>query len=112
MLPVDEAGGQIGVDELFLQKELDDHPAKVFRHPFEVPERDMHEPAGLIEAAFHHDGVPVWIKPNKRTAGLIGQNHACVNRPIGRLGIEPFDHGENESVDIGEQAAVVPKVWA
>jgi len=44
--------------------------------------------------------------------GLIGQNHACVNRPIGRLGIEPFDHGEKESVDIGEQAAVVPKVWA
>ena len=85
---------------------------EVDRHPFEVPERDMHEPAGIIKAAFHHDGVPVWIKPNKRTAGLIGQNHACVNRPIGRLGIEPFDHGEKESVDIGEQAAVVPKVWA
>ena len=44
--------------------------------------------------------------------GLIGQNHTCVNRPISRLGIEPFDHGENESVDFGEQAAVVPKVWA
>jgi len=72
----------------------------------------MHEPAGLIEAAFHHDGVLVWIKPNKRTAGLIGQNHTCVNRPGRRLGIEPFDHGENESVDIREQAAVVPKVRA
>jgi hypothetical protein len=32
VLPVDEAGGQSGVDELFVQEELDDQAAKVLRH--------------------------------------------------------------------------------
>ena len=54
----------------------------------EVPEGDMHEPAGLIKAAFQHDGVPVWIPPKKLAACLIGQNHPRFDRPIGCLGID------------------------
>ena len=78
----------------------------------EVSEGDMHEPAGLIKAAFQHDGVPVWIPPKKLAAGLIGQNHPRFDRPIGRLVVEVLNDDENESADFREQAAVVPKVWA
>ena len=60
--PINQAGGDLGTDKFLLQEELDDHPAKVLRHPVEVPERDMHEPAGIIEAAFQHEAVEVWIE--------------------------------------------------
>ena len=71
----------------------------------------MHEPAGFIEAAFQHDGVPVWIEPKKLTRRLIGQNHPRFDRPIGRFVVEMLNDDENESADFREQAAVVPKVW-
>jgi hypothetical protein len=44
---------------LLVQEKLDDHPAKVFRHPLEIPSGYMHKPASFIEAAFQHYGVPV-----------------------------------------------------
>jgi hypothetical protein len=59
--PIDQAGGDLGTDKLLVQEELDDHPAKVLRDPFEVPEGDMHEPAGIIEAAFQHEAVEMGI---------------------------------------------------
>jgi hypothetical protein len=54
----------------------------------------------------------VLLQPKKLTARLIGQNHPRFDWPIGRLGIETFDDGENQSADFREQAAVVPEVWA
>ena len=94
------------------QEELDDYPTEILRHPVEVTERYMHEPAVLIEASFQHDGVPVWIPLEKFAASLMGQNHPRFDWPIGRLGIEVLNGDKNESADFREQAAVVPKVWA
>jgi len=98
-------------DELFLQEEPDDHPAKILRHPVEVPRGDMHEPAGLIKAAFQHDGVPVWMEPKKLPRRLVGQNHSRCDRPGGCLGIEVLNGGEDESADFGKQPPVVPEIW-
>ena len=44
-------------------------------YQFEVPEGDMHGPAGLIKAAFQDDGVPVWMEPKKLPRRLVGQDH-------------------------------------
>ena len=43
--PVEEAAGDTGADELLLQEGLFDQPAKILRHPVEVLEGDMREPA-------------------------------------------------------------------
>ena len=59
--PINQAGGDLGTDKFLLQEELDDHPAKVLRHPVEVPERDMHEPAILIKPAFQNEAVGMGI---------------------------------------------------
>jgi hypothetical protein len=48
--PIDQTDSDLGTDWLLLQDELDDRPAKVLRHPVEVPEGDMHEPAGFIKS--------------------------------------------------------------
>ena len=61
MLPVDQAGRQIGIDELFIQEELDDQPAKVLRHSVEVSERDMYKPTGLIEATLQNKAMKMGI---------------------------------------------------
>jgi hypothetical protein len=60
--PVDKLGGQTCVDELLLEEKLDDHPAKVLRHPLKITERDVHEPAVFIEAALQNDGVVMGIE--------------------------------------------------
>ena len=69
MPPIDQAGGDLGTDKFLLQKELDDHSAKVLRHSVEVPERDMYKPAGLIETTLQHEavgmGIP-WGRPARK----------------------------------------------
>jgi hypothetical protein len=47
VLPVDEAGGQMGGDELFLQKKPDHHTTEVLRHSMDVAEGDVDKLAPL-----------------------------------------------------------------
>jgi hypothetical protein len=61
VLPVDEAGGQMGVDELFLQKEPNHHSAEVLRHSLDIPEGDMDKVAALIKSALQDEAMKVWI---------------------------------------------------
>ena len=49
VLPVDEAGGQMGGDELFLQKKPDHHTTEVLRHSMDVAEGHVDKLAPLIE---------------------------------------------------------------
>jgi hypothetical protein len=76
---VERKTGVPPVDELVLQEELDDHPAKILRHHVEVPEGDMHELAGLTKAAFQDDAVPVWSTTEKippdRTSTRLNSRH-------------------------------------
>jgi len=56
---------------LLLQEKLDDHPAKVLRYPVQVPEGDMHELAGFIEAAFQNEAVEMgipWGRPARKNS--------------------------------------------
>ena len=76
----------------------------------EVAEGDMHKPAVLIKATLQHDGVPVWIPPQKIPRRLIGQNHPGLDRSIGRLVVEVLNDGENELADLRKQPAVVAEV--
>jgi hypothetical protein len=62
VLPIDEAGGQIGVDELFVQEELDDQAAKVLRHSLKIPKGNMYKPAPLIETTLQYDAVVMGVK--------------------------------------------------
>jgi hypothetical protein len=59
--PIDQAGGQFSADQFLLQEELDDHPAKVLRHSLDIPEKDMHESAGFIEATLQNEAVVMGI---------------------------------------------------
>jgi hypothetical protein len=56
-------GGQMGVDELFLQKEPNHHSTEVLRHLLDIAEGDMDKLAPLIEPAFQHDAVVMRIPP-------------------------------------------------
>jgi len=82
---IDQAGGDLGTDKFLLQEELDDHLAKVFRHPFEVPEGDMHEPAGFIEPTFQNEAMGMGIESQKFAAGSYLQSglvHWIRARPV------------------------------
>jgi len=108
--PVDKLGGQSCINELLLKEKLDDQPAKVLRHPLKITERDVYEPAVLIEAALQHDAVVMRIPPQKLAAGLIGQNHAGLDARIGCFAVKPFDDSKDQSADFREQTAVVAEV--
>jgi hypothetical protein len=83
--PIDQAGGYPGADKLFLQEELDDKLAKVFRHSVEVCDRDMREPTGLIEASFQDEAVKMGVEPQKLATGLVCQDHSGPDRPFAAL---------------------------
>jgi len=59
---VDQAGCQGGTDQILLEEKLDDHPAEILRHSFDIPEGDMDKPAGLVEAAFRHEAMKIGIE--------------------------------------------------
>lgn len=68
VLPVDETGGQMRVDQLFLQEKLDDHSTEVLRHLLDIPEGNMDKLAPRIEAALQHDAVEVRVPPREFAA--------------------------------------------
>ena len=46
----------------------------IIRHPVQVPEGDMHEPAGIIEAAFQNEAVEMripWGRPARKNSPLV-----------------------------------------
>ena len=88
-----------------IKEKLDDHPAKVLRHPLKITERDVYEPAVLIEAALQHDAVVMRIPPQKLAASLIGQDHPGHDALLSRLVVKTLNDGKDQSADFREQTA-------
>jgi len=75
-----------------------------------ITERDVYEPAVLIEAALQHDAVVMRIPPQKLAAGLIGQDHPGHDALLSRLVVKTLNDGKDQSADFREQTAVVAEV--
>ena len=74
MSPIDQGGGQFGADKLILLEKLDDHAAEVLRHSLDIPEKDMHKPAILIEATFQNEEMKVRGKDSKNRSFMYSEN--------------------------------------
>ncbi len=59
MLPVDEAGGKMRIDEIFRQKESNHHSTEVLRQSLDIPERDMDKLAPLVKPALQDEAMEV-----------------------------------------------------
>jgi hypothetical protein len=71
VLPVDETGGQMGVDELFLQKEPNHRSTEILRHPLDVAEGDMDKLAPIVKPALQQEAMKVWVPSQKLAAALV-----------------------------------------
>jgi len=69
-------GDQGGTDQILLEEKLDDHPAEILRHSFDIPEGDMDKPAGLVEAALQHEAMKKYIDFHSR------KNHRELSRNL------------------------------
>jgi len=102
VLPVDEAGGQMGGDELFLQKKPDHHTTEVLRHSMDVAEGHVDKLAPLIEPPLQHEAVVIRIPPQELAAGLVRQDHCRPDGSFGCFGVEPLKDGKDEPADLRE----------
>jgi len=71
--PVDQAGCQSSADEPPFEEELDNDPAEILRHAFDISERKMHKSAGLIEPTLQDEAMKVRVPSQKLAAGLVGR---------------------------------------